>query len=72
LRGLLKFANPKEESETAETETAETETAETKLHSHEKSEEGEQIVWGGLTLILNKSSREDILNAIEFLTAKIS
>ena len=55
MRGLLKFANPKDETETAETETAET-------------TESEQPKFGGVTLTLTKASKKDIEEAIAYLT----
>ena len=63
------FCNPKKETETAETETAETETAETETAENTDSE---QNSFGGVTLTLNKATKQDIESAIEFLMAKIS
>ena len=54
MRGLLKFANPKDETNEAETNEAET-------------NESEQTKFGGVTLTLTKASKQDIEEAIEYL-----
>ena len=63
---FLSYCNPKKETETAETETAEnTETAETETAENNESE---QTKFGGVTLTLTKASKQDIEQAIAYLT----
>ena len=61
------YCNPKKETEATETEATETEATET-----EATNEGEQTAFGGITLTLNKATKEDIEQAIQFLKNKIS
>jgi len=67
IDNFISFCNPKKETETTETETTETETTET-----ETTENSEQTAFGGITLTINKASREDILKAIEYLQNKVN
>jgi hypothetical protein len=67
IDNFIKFCNPKVETEASETEASETEASET-----EASETSEQTAFGGITLTINKASREDILKAIEYLQNKVN
>jgi hypothetical protein len=67
MRGLLKFANPKDET-TDETSETTDETSETT----EETSESEQTKFGGVTLTLTKASKQDIEEAIAYLSNLVS
>jgi hypothetical protein len=69
IDNFITYCNPKKEVETAEVETAEVETAEVETAENNESE---QTAFGGITLTINKASREDILKAIEYLQNKVN
>jgi hypothetical protein len=69
MRGLLKFANPKDETSEAETET---ETSEAETSEADTSEASEQNKFGGVTITLTKASKQDIEEAIKYLTNLVS
>jgi len=64
MRGLLKFANPKEESEA--------EVSEAEVSEAEVSEASEQNKFGGVTITLTKASKKDIEEAIAYLTKLVN
>jgi hypothetical protein len=61
IDNFIKFCNPKKETEASETEASETEASET-------SEASEQTKFGGVTLTLTKASKQDIEEAIKYLS----
>jgi len=67
-----KYCNPTKE--TSEGEVTEGEVTEGEVTEGEVTEvsEGEQTAFGGVTLTINKASREDILKAIEYLQNKVN
>ena len=69
MRGLLKFANPKDEtSEVTEGEVTEGEVTEGEVTEGES----EQNKFGGVTITLTKASKKDIEEAIAYLTKLVS
>jgi hypothetical protein len=69
IDNFIKYCKPTKE--TSEGEVTEGEVTEGEVTEVSEGE-GEQTAFGGITLTINKASREDILKAIEYLQNKVN